>query len=175
MNPSIIAVSNAKLLISAVQPEFPVDPRQICEHLHVEYRERQMDPYLDGVYIVTSNGTPYVGVNSHSSKPPGRRRFTAGHEIGHHVMAVSLRSQNPYFLDASRMPKTPLEHACNVFSANIMMPEDVVCQWWQDLSGNPKFRVTIMTERFGVTPSAMRVRLEELGLMKPFAAGEYYR
>lgn len=155
----------AEEIHSALELEIPVDPERVCEYLAVEYRCRVMHPYIDGLYYRTSTGVPFVYVNSRFHVM-GRQRFTAAHEIGHHLIAISGRLKGCRYIDSTRTAFSPIEAAANRLAANLLMPEKLVREFWADLSSNPRYRLQILEDRFQVTRSAMRIRVEELQLAR---------
>jgi Zn-dependent peptidase ImmA (M78 family)/fido (protein-threonine AMPylation protein) len=63
---------------------FPIDPFDIMRELKISYQLRNFSR-LEGVYIVPEdvNDIPIVGINI--NRPVTRQRFTAAHEICHHI------------------------------------------------------------------------------------------
>lgn len=161
-----IAAAEAASLRAVIGDALPADPRALARRLSVEYYEHPFPPDVDGLYFRTADGAPHVYVNSHWSKPPGRRLFTALHEIGHHLIAERVTFTRAYFLDAPSGKLTPLEIACNRFAAEVLMPESLVRAWYNDLRANPGHRTAIIANRCGVTAQAVEVRLRQLGLGK---------
>lgn len=149
----------AKQIHSHIGIELPVDPEAVCRYLSVEYRRRVMHPCIDGLYYRTSSGVPYIYINSRF-RLIGRQRFTAAHEIGHHLITLATRKETCRFLDCSQTAFSPVEAA-----ANLLMPENLVREFWEDLSSNRRYRMQIMADRFEVTRSAIRIRAEELQLL----------
>jgi Zn-dependent peptidase ImmA (M78 family) len=158
-----VAIEAAAALTSDA---LPVDPRRLADRLRVEYYEHPFSPDVDGLYFRTSDGAPHIYINNHWSKPPGRRLFTALHEIGHHAIAERVTFTRRYFLDAPSGRLTPIEAACNRFAAAVLMPEPLIRVWYNDLRGNPTHRAEIIANSCGVTVQAIEVRLRQLGLQK---------
>lgn len=75
-------------------------------------------PSLEGVYNADEPQTIIIG----SQRPAGRRRFTCGHEIGHHVFGHGTRFDQ---LD-STAEDSEEEYLANSFSAALLMPKTVV-------------------------------------------------
>lgn len=145
--------------------EPPVDVGRVAERLGIALYYEEFVEEIDGVYLLVPGAPPVIAVNNSYLKPLGRQRFTAAHEIAHHLLGHRLATQSRvFFLDSIKTRKTTLEHACDRFAALLLMPENLVREWHNDLSANAENRVAIMSERFGVSTWAMRVRLRELGL-----------
>lgn len=99
----------------------------------------------------------------------GLRRFTIGHEIGHWLLhAAAIRAGTIGMLDDSRTwcrsgASDPMERQAEMFAGRLLAPADrlrsslprVPWQGW-----GPVYR---LAESFLLTPTAMMVRLEELG------------
>ncbi|MGC8862331.1 MAG: ImmA/IrrE family metallo-endopeptidase [Armatimonadota bacterium] len=145
--------------------EPPADLLKVASRLRILVEEREFCPEVDGVYLRLPGAPPVIAVNSSYLKPPERRRFTLAHEIGHHLLTRRIcRGQRLFFLDTSKTRPTPLERACDRFAALLLMPEDLVRRYYDELAANEGKRVSIMACRFGVSAWAMRRRLRELGL-----------
>ncbi|MBI2844833.1 MAG: ImmA/IrrE family metallo-endopeptidase [Armatimonadetes bacterium] len=145
--------------------EPPVDVDRIAERLGVDLYREEFVEEIDGFYLRIPGAPPVVAINNSYIKPCGRQRFTSAHEIGHHLLCRRVKTKTRlFYLDSVRTRKTALERACDRFAALLLMPEPLVRQWFEDLSANPENRVAIMSERFGVSAWAMRVRLRELDL-----------
>ena len=145
--------------------EPPVDVDRVARRLGIDLYREEFVEEIDGMYLMIAGAPPVIAVNSSYLKPPGRQRFTAAHEIAHHLLCDKLSTRSRlFYIDSIKTRKTMLERACDRFAALLLMPEGLVKQWFDELSGNPENRIAIMSERFGVSPWAMRVRLRELGL-----------
>lgn len=155
--------------------EPPAELRRVAKKLGIDLYFEPFVEEIDGFYLLMPGAPPVVAVNSSYLKPLGRQRFTAAHEIGHHL----LRPRPPkgqsrlFFVDGADTRRTMLERACDRFAALLLMPESVVRRWFEELTANPENRVAIIAERFGVSPTAARMRLKELGL--PYHAYRYRR
>ena len=159
----------------SLQLEPPVDVERVAHKLGIDIYYEPFVEEIDGFYLLIPGAPPVIAVNSSYLKPPGRRRFTAAHEIGHHLLRkrISPHQSRLFFVDGANTRKTLLERGCDRFAALLLMPETMVRQWFQELSGNTENRVAIMAQRFGVSPSAMRLRLRELDL--PYQMYHYRR
>lgn len=145
--------------------EPPADLARVAKRLGIEVCEKQFVPEIDGLYLRLPGAPPVIAVNNTYTKPVTRRRFTLAHEIGHHLLSHRTQPQSRlFYLDTSRTGRTIVERACDRFAALLLMPEDWVRHYYEELAFNPYHRVRIMAERFGVSAWAMRRRLRELGL-----------
>lgn len=144
--------------------EPPVDLGRVAERLGIEVCEREFVREIDGVYLRLPDAPPVIAINNSYTKPSTRRRFTLAHEIGHHLLGRRTPDSRLFFLDSSKMRRSIIERACDRFAALLLMPEDWVRRYFDELSFNAENRVSIMSQRFGVSAWALRRRLRELGL-----------
>jgi len=135
--------------------EPPADLARVAARLGIEVYEREFVEEIDGVYVRLPGAPPVIAVNSSYLKPPARRRFTA-------------RGSGPdarfCVFDTPSTKRTLIERACDRFAAHLLMPEQLVRQYYAELSHNPRQRVAILAERFGVSTWALRRRLRELAM-----------
>lgn len=145
--------------------EPPADLGRVAERLGIDVREREFVEEIDGVYVRLPGAPPVIAVNSCYLKPLARRRFTLAHEIGHHLLARDAKPDARLCIfDTATTRRTMMERACDRFAAHLLMPDDLVRRYYDELAYNQHQRVAIMAERFGVSTWAMRRRLRELGL-----------
>lgn len=94
-----------------------------------------------------------------ASEAPARQRFSLGHELKHildHRFVDTLYAEIP---DQARAEF--IERVCDYFAACLLMPRPWVKRaWTSGVQGLPA-----LASRFGVSQSAMQVRLNQLGLV----------
>jgi len=145
--------------------EPPADLARVAAKLGIEIHEREFVEEIDGLYLRMPDVPPIIAINNSYTKPPARKRFTLAHEIGHHLLGHRIApGSRLFFFDTSDTRRTSMERACDRFAALLLMPEDWVRRYFQELSSNSENRVRIMAERFGVSVWALRRRLRELDL-----------
>lgn len=145
--------------------EPPADLGRVAGRLGIEVSEREFVREIDGLYLRLPDAPPVIAINNSYLKSPARKRFTLAHEIGHHLLGHRTSPNSRlFFFDTSRTGRTMVERACDRFAALLLMPEDWVRRYYEELSFNPENRVAIMSTRFEVSAWAMRRRLRELGL-----------
>lgn len=153
---------NLEALARALGLEFKMDsdlPDGISGHL---MRNK------DGDYEIASNGS------EHSY----RQRFSLAHEIGHFVLHKELVDIRGGVDDDTMYRSTDRgdiynsyidlvhERQANSFAANLLMPESLVRAAIDDLrSTTGEAKLTSLYRKFQVSPSAMRWRLKNLGLL----------
>ena len=107
-------------------------------------------------------------------KSETRQHFTIAHELGHYflhqdiIKKENLIVDGDNIFDTSRMlfrldgvPGTQLEMEANEFAATLIMPEALVREAWEKLKS-----VDDCASIFHVSPLAMSIRLEKLGLLR---------
>ena len=145
--------------------EPPADLYLVARRLGIEVCEREFSKEIDGLYLRMPDAPPIVAVNNLYTKPLARQRFTLAHEIGHHLLGRRIQPNSRlFFLDIAKMKTSAMERACDRFAALLLMPQDWVQRYYDELASNPQNRVSIMAKRFEVSAWALKRRLRELGL-----------
>lgn len=148
-----------------LQLDAPVDLNRVAARLGLDVTEKEFVEEIDGFYLRIPGAPPVIAINNSYTKPISRRRFTLAHEIGHHLLGHRISPSNKlFFFDTSGTRRTMMERACDKFAALLLMPKNLVEQYYQDLSHNSEQRINIMADRFGVSAWALKRRLSELGL-----------
>jgi predicted transcriptional regulator len=136
----------------------PVDLNGMARALAVPVAYRPLPNDISGK--IERAGLGYqITVNSLHSET--RQRFTLAHELAHYVLHRDLIGDgivdDALYRSALR---SDLETQANRFAADILMPASLVRQGYRggmrDLAS--------LTQRFGVSEEAMRIRLNSLGL-----------
>lgn len=105
--------------------------------------------WLSGRWLITIN----------ASEPPSRQRFTLAHELKH---VIDHRHRDLLYADTPTLSThVQGEYAADNFAACLLMPRRWVKRAW----GDGYQRISQLSRMFDVSPQAMRVRLERLGLM----------
>lgn len=94
---------------------FPIDPFELLSKFGVIYKFQNFTD-LEGVYLVPDdeNDLPIVGINN--NRPITRQRFTAAHELCHHIKDKGTQYCP---LDGR---KTIIEKEADKFAASLLMP-----------------------------------------------------
>lgn len=104
---------------------------------------------------------------------PGFERFTKGHEIGHWVLHVDKASQEYPLLPGMTLDQTILcrdgddswiEKQANWYSGALLMPYDICLPIFKNSDLMDWQSLYDLTKQFGVTITALRVRLSQLNL-----------
>lgn len=143
----------------------PADLLAVCGKLKIVVSKKLMEADLNGFLIITPKRLPVIVVND--GLPISRQRFTMAHEIGHHLIEPKHRpGMVCKMLSGGPWRTTPNERRADMFAAALLMPHWLVRQWFGELRYNASGRIAVMADRLQVSHTAMRIRLEELGLEK---------
>jgi hypothetical protein len=147
----------------------PVPVEAIAEDLLGLRIEERWDMECSGM-LLPAERRIVLNANEHAAgrhDPPLRRfRFTIAHEIGHwicHCDEGRAPSSEPSYcrpVDLTEAADRTLEREANVFAAELLMPEPLVRQAWEDLGD-----VAACAARFDVSPTAMQWRLHSYDLV----------
>lgn len=98
---------------------FPVDPFKLLKDFGIAFQMRNFDK-LEGIYIVPEDDSdiPVVGINN--NRPITRQRYTAAHEICHHV-----KDKTNVYCPINRT-KNQVEIFADEFAACLLMPMDAL-------------------------------------------------
>jgi Zn-dependent peptidase ImmA (M78 family) len=143
------------------ESDYPVDPAVIAWRMGVEVFIDELPPQMSGALIKQTEMPAKILIRS--DEPSQRRRFTCAHEIGHFVEHGVYEIDAKYeYLDLRvSVGGSPIidEVFANQFAASLLMPKDVVEQFWS-LNKDANDLATYLD----VSLSAMDFRLMNLGL-----------
>lgn len=101
------------------KPSYPIDPFDILNYFGVPYQFRDFAD-LEGIYISPENeeDIPIIGINI--NRPITRQRFTAAHELCHH-----LKDRNSdFFCPIDGRNKTDVEKYADKFASELLIPKE---------------------------------------------------
>lgn len=129
----------------------------IGEHNDIKIEQVEMDGNLSGS-LDYQGGYWVMRVNKNHN--PKRQKFTLAHEYGHYLLhkenSISF-VDTTFFRGAN---KNSIEYVANDFATNLLMPESAV----RKLVDEDNLRnIGDLSERFGVSAAAMKVRVVQLG------------
>ena len=130
-----------------VAPAEGVCPFDVAEGLAVPVRLVAL-PSLEGMYSPEPRPTIVVSVE----RPPGRRRYTCGHEIGHHVFGHGARLDE--LVDEEPAAWNPEEFVAQRFAAALLMPKIAiesafVKRGWSIAAATPEL-IFVVAQELGV-------------------------
>lgn len=148
-----------------------LDLKKVCDANSVKLLEGDFnDKNISGALIHADNGWSIVVNKDH---PTNRKRFTTAHELGHYFAYHNRSKETVDAIDSSNgtmqdhviyRSDQPSQHPAaerlaNQLAAIMLMPEASIKAHF-----NFGFTLEEMAEFFGVSESAMAIRLEELSL-----------
>jgi Zn-dependent peptidase ImmA (M78 family) len=141
----------------------PADLQAVCDYLKIRVEKEVLPRDTLGCYVRTEDGIAMALINSGFSQP--RQRFSLAHEIGHHLLLG--RATGPIRIVCGVRRQTKEERLCNLFAVELLMPAALVREVAGDL-GHPDIhdKTGTIAARFGVSLTAMRLRLNELDLSR---------
>lgn len=156
-DPETLAQRFLKLYFASKQTVYPINPFQVLTDLGIPFVFRPFEKY-EGVYIsaIDQDDIPVVGINL--NRPVTRQRFTAAHELCHH-----LKDRNIGVTCPISGKKNSVEKYAEKFAAAILMPiEEISIQAnkYLDENGYISFdNVLHIADYFGVSFQACIFRL----------------
>jgi Zn-dependent peptidase ImmA (M78 family)/transcriptional regulator with XRE-family HTH domain len=145
------------------QTSIPVNVAAIARRLGIGLYFTPLPDALSA-FLLRAHGHAVIGVNS--NQPHVRQRFSAAHEIGHHLLAHADGSVFDYAVPTTSAGEPPgydphNEREANIFAAELLMPE-------QHLRTDARtYSLTRLAKRYEVSEEAMSFRLLNLGLRQP--------
>lgn len=116
------------------------------------------DESLDGSYLRLDKAGVAV-VNGRA--PLGRRRFTAVHELGHHIVSDDFSAE---WIVGEREER---ESLINAFVIHFLLPRESLHSRWQELNGpnEPRWAAIALGAEYGLSWTAVLAHLCNLGLI----------
>jgi Zn-dependent peptidase ImmA (M78 family) len=145
----------------------PVPIERIIKSRKIVLQHAPLDEELSGMAYI-KNGTGIIGVNA--LHHPNRQRFSAAHELAHHVLHADEIRQAVHVDkgirvlfrdDVSALGTEPMEIEANAFASELLIPGDLLAT---ALNGGgvdleDETGIDALARRFRVSPAAMRFRL----------------
>jgi len=145
----------------------PVPVERIIKSRKIALQYAPLDEDLSGMAYI-KEGVGIIGVNA--LHHPNRQRFSAAHELGHHVLHPSVISQAVHVdkgirvlfrNDVSALGTEPMEVEANAFASELLIPEDLLAAALEGegVDLEDEAAIEALARRFRVSPAAMRFRL----------------
>ncbi|WP_027626240.1 ImmA/IrrE family metallo-endopeptidase [Clostridium lundense] len=147
--PEILAKKVLEIYFSQRIPSYPIDPFDILKQMNVVYQFRDFKD-LEGIYIVPEDEDDIAIVGINNNRPVTRQRFTAAHELCHHLKDKNESSICP--IDGRE--KNPIEKYADKFASELLMPtEELKKQVYRfENSGYVSFEnIIYIADYFGVS------------------------
>ncbi|WP_374624555.1 ImmA/IrrE family metallo-endopeptidase [Pandoraea sp.] len=171
-NPVMARMRAREVLSQAGISKAPVPVERLIKKLSIVLRHEALDEDLSGMAYI-QGGLSMIGINA--SHHPNRQRFSAAHELGHHILHrveitgtvhVDKGATRMLLRDgASSLGVDRLEIEANAFASELLMPKELLVA---EVRGVPidvedDQQVEELAKKFKVSTHAMRLRL--LGLL----------
>lgn len=139
---------------------FPIPIEDIAESqgLAIQYGKFSEDD-VSGI-LRRNNGQGQVYVSS--DEPRYRQVFTIAHELGHFLLHANTKPEEVlYRKDTITLTREDrqIESEANWFAAAMLMPKEKFTKYW-----NVTHDESLLADYFGVSPTAIRLRIKNLGL-----------
>lgn len=148
---------------SGVGDSLPIDVDAIVEWCQITFAEVPVNGFL-GLFIPD----PVPGILIKSGQPPGQRRFTIGHELGHFSIPTHTRQAGHWCLESdlgvpSDVVSTTIEREANKFAVELLMPRHIFKRDIDRLDLSFQTVVELACpNRYNVSRTACAMRLVEL-------------
>lgn len=156
---SVAERQTAKLLLMLGMSEAPVDLGILTELPRIEVRVDARLARL-GISGLSESSRGQWRITINRADAVTRRRFTLAHEFKHVLDHPFVRTLYPH---SAARENPEAEKLCDYFAACLLMPRPWVKRLWtgglQDIDG--------LAARFRVSPAAMSLRLQQLGMVEP--------
>jgi Zn-dependent peptidase ImmA (M78 family) len=149
-----------KQIIREHQNDFPIQLAPLARALGIRVQASTLAPGISGELRPDGAGGFVIRVNRHDA--PVRQRFTVAHEIAHFLLhrdhiGGGIRDDVLYRSALS----DAREAEANRLAADILMPEDNVWNSYRRQRGRERDEAIMeLSQQFGVSESAMKIRLD---------------
>lgn len=145
----------------------PVPVERIIKSRKILLQYAPLEEDLSGMAYI-KDGVGIIGVNA--LHHPNRQRFSAAHELAHHVLHAPKISQAVHVDkgirvlfrdDVSALGTEPMEIEANAFASELLIPGELLAAALEGggVDLEDEAGVEVLARRFRVSPSAMRFRL----------------
>lgn len=145
----------------------PVPVERIIKSRKIVLQYAPLDEDLSGMAYI-KNGVGIIGVNA--LHHPNRQRFSAAHELAHHVLHAEEIQQAVHVDkgirilfrdDVSALGTEPMEIEANAFASELLIPGELLAAALEGggVDLEDEAGIEALARRFRVSPSAMRYRL----------------
>jgi predicted transcriptional regulator len=153
-----LAEEQAWLLLELAETTHPAVPEQVISALP-RIEVRRLAPFPTSGASHWSRGKWRVAINA--TEPTTRQRFSLAHEFKHIVDHRDLDTLYAAFPPRER--EQMIERVCDYFAGCLLMPR----AWVMAAHAGGTRHPMDLAQVFGVSPSAMGVRLNQIGLTRP--------
>lgn len=155
---------NLREIIEQHQDTAPVKLSQLARALGVPVKAATLAPGISGEIRPEADGF-MIRINRHD--PSKRQRFTVAHELAHfllHAEHINTGISDDVLYRSSLSDRR--EAQANRLAADILMPDALVLSTVEDArEKGAADLVLFLAERFSTSEGAMRIKLEQLGVI----------
>jgi Zn-dependent peptidase ImmA (M78 family) len=155
-----LAEQQAWLLLELTDTAHPAVPERVIASLP-RMEVRRMAPFPTSGASHWSKGKWRVALNA--TEPTTRQRFSLAHEFKHIIDHRDVRVLYASF--PLRERDQMIERVCDYFAGCLLMPR----AWMMAAYANGTHHPMDLAQVFGVSPTAIGVRLSQIGLTRPSA------
>ncbi len=156
MSPEVLADNVLRYFFGTKMPSLPIDPFKMMKDLHVIYQFMDFKD-LEGIYFVPKNSDDIAVVGINFNRPITRQRFSAAHELCHH-----LKDRQNEYCPKSFQNNNPIERYAENFAAALLMPWQLLKEVASSQANNNNLDledVLFIAEKFGVSFRSCALRL----------------
>lgn len=151
---------------------YPVPIVELCNYYGIKVFKEYLKNDVSGFIVVQKENYKDYGTNKvivvNSLDTAARQRFTIAHELGHYILH---KGNDELYAHRDVGANNATEREANVFASNLLMPENFVKSflnnlkedYWGFISDTQK--ILSVAEKFAVSNLAAKVRLEQLKLI----------
>lgn len=146
---------------AGVSGKYPVQLEKIVKHLG--YETCWFMPNQDSKNISGAVDYHRKRIYINQNEVIGRQQFTLAHEIGHIALYGDDDREHIDYRAEELKPKDESEMAADYFAANLLMPEKIFKQKWNEWKDKITLeRIAKLCAFFGTSLAAVTVRAESL-------------
>jgi Zn-dependent peptidase ImmA (M78 family) len=174
-----LAREKARALLTLRGYRFPVDVRAIAQALEIPITERLLAENTRGTIGDIGGRRAIILNRDWKFSSEAERRWVLAEELGHVLLEHRLTESTApgtQRIGLLEWQRGTYEREAKAFAAELLMPLARLREWWLAETSLPAYsrdsgerndlRIQKLAREFGVTKSAMRVRLEQLRLIR---------
>ncbi len=169
-----LARDRARALLTLTRQQPPVAVEAVIQAAGVPVVERALEEGVRATIGDVAGRRSIILNRDYQIRSAGERRWILAEELGHVVLGhrlVNSDAPGTRVVGLREWRRVLHEREARAFAAELLMPfADVSRRWFASLRARPEQdsaeRARRLASEFGVTPSAMRVRLEQMGILR---------
>ena len=169
-----LARGRARALLTLTRQKPPVDLDAIIERAGVPVVERALEEGVRATIGDVAGQRAIILNRNHQIRSAGERRWILAEELGHVLLGhqlVNSDAPGTRVVGLREWRRVRHEREARAFAAELLMPfGEVSSRWFSSLRARPEQdtaeRARRLASEFGVTAAAMRVRLEQMRILR---------